>query len=478
MPINQSEIDRLYAEAQKIGSQIPDIQTQVDTLTSAKAAGMAMTPQTSSEQAQQYITSQNIQPVNETDFKPPAETPVYNVAGLDTTTNPDLTPSLTKTPEETQAQSMTEQLIELNKSLVGESAYRTEQEGVQGVPALQKTQNELTTQLNTLKNEALAIPQQMQLDATGRGITAGGLRPLETARLRTNAIAALGINSLLTASQGNLALAQDMVDRAVAQKYDPIREQIAAATANLNLILNSPDATIADKNRAQKQLDIQNAKKAALDKQEAEQKEIWNIATSVASNTANFKATAKYATAAVALQAIQKATTKEEALRIAVETGLTGSTASGKSEIIGTAGSGYYMVTYDNNGKIIKQVPVGSNGGGGGTGTEGSATTLAALAKNYGITRSLSADKGYNFYDKAGQPISIQDINTKYGTSFATLLAGSDNPTDKLKITGLTDTDIYNIEQSINEFGLDETIGGGSGLTPQQADLIKQLYGK
>lgn len=190
----------------------------------------------------------------------------------------DSTPPLTMTPEEEKAQGLSEEVGKLYEGLTGETAFRAEQEKAQGIPELQKTQTDLSARLKALQNEALQIPLQLQQEAEGRGITAGGLRPIETAALRKNAIAALGVGSLLEASRGNLTLAMDLVDRAVSQRFDPIREEIAAKMANLQLILQSPKYSLEQKNRAQKQLDIQNKRDREINKQS----EYFKIAQSMA----------------------------------------------------------------------------------------------------------------------------------------------------------------------------------------------------
>jgi hypothetical protein len=252
------------------------------------------------------VNSDNIKPATETPFESPPENPPPSV-NFDVYTSPPMR----KTPAETDAQSLSDRLRALNDSLVGQSAYRTEQEEIQDIAGLTKTRTDLANQMKILQNEALAIPQQMQLSAEGRGMTAGGLAPLQASKLRENSIKALTISALLEASNNNLATANDLVDRAVKAKYDPIKEEIDAEMANLRLIIESPDYTIADKNRAQAQLDAQNAKKKAVDGQEAEQKEIWDIATTAAKNGAD----------ALTLQKIQQAKTKEEALQVAQESG-------------------------------------------------------------------------------------------------------------------------------------------------------------
>lgn len=229
------------------------------------------TPQPSS------ITSSVLQPTTPISYSTPNPTPVPSVASLDTNYQ---TPQLAATPQEQNATDMSSRIQALNTQMTGKSAYTTDQQNAAGLPTLDKNQQDLTTQLQQLKNEALAIPQQLQLDSTGRGITAAGLAPLQTARLRTNSIAALGISSLLDATNGLISSANQKVQQAVAAKYDPIQEQIDAATKNLNLVMNSPDYTLAEKNRAQTQLDAQKQKadQLAKNKQDAATIQSWAAA--------------------------------------------------------------------------------------------------------------------------------------------------------------------------------------------------------
>lgn len=187
-------------------------------------------------------------------------------------------------PEEQKAQSYYDKLISLNEQAIGESAYRTEQENLGGIEEMRKTQKDLEAQLKGLINESKAIPLQIQNEFAGRGATAGGVAPIETGRLRENAIKSLNVSSLLEASRGNLSNALDLVDRAVAQKYDPIKEKIAVASANLELILKSPAYTNAQKKRAQEQLDIQAKKDRDIKREEEAYKTVQAMAAAAVSN--------------------------------------------------------------------------------------------------------------------------------------------------------------------------------------------------
>ena len=267
-----------------------------------------------STQASTPITSASLTPPPPIPYQSPDAPPAYPVATLGSPT-PGVDPAtgqMTLTPTEQQGQDYTTKLIDLNNQLTGQSAYRAEQENAAGLTDLKKTQSDLTAQLNALKNEAMAIPLQAQNQAEGRGVTAGGLRPIEAAATRNNAIQALTINSLLEATNGNISTALMMVDRAVAQKYDPIKEQIEVAQRNLELIMNSPQASIEDKNRAMAQKAIQDAKADQLAQEQENWKNIQKIAVDAAAGGAD----------ALTLNKIQNAKSPTEAASLAAAAGI------------------------------------------------------------------------------------------------------------------------------------------------------------
>ena len=113
----------------------------------------------------------------------------------------------------------------------------------------------------------------------------------------------------MEASRGNITTALDLIDRQVATKFDPIREEINAVRANLNLILESPEFSLAEKNRAQKQLEIQNQRDREREAEEENFKAIQKIAIDAAAQGAD----------AIVLRQIQAQTDPIEAQRLATE---------------------------------------------------------------------------------------------------------------------------------------------------------------
>ncbi len=322
--------------------------------------------------------------------------------------SPELTPSpyvdsqgnALPTPGETEISKRLKEIQDLNNQDVGQSAYRTQQEAAQNIPGLQKTQTELQARLTTLANEEKAIPLQLQQESIGRGRTAGGLAPIQTAALRNNAIQSLSVGSLLEASRGNLTLAQDLVDRAVKAKFDPIEEQIRVKTANLNLLLKDPTLTLEEKNRAEAQLAIQEQAKAKVEAAKVEETAIKKIATDAAANLQSFTPTTQYPTIAVALDAIGKAKTQVEAATIAATVGLTHAVSKTASiqEYEYAKANGYTgtYTQYQNEDANRKAVASGTTPSGGYKFTSTQANTGAANA-------------GVSAADFAGLPGEVQN---------------------------------------------------------------------
>ena len=255
------------------------------------------------------ITSESLADVEPIDFKEAEPTPPFPVADLETE-------PLQLTRQEQKAQSKSDELQALTRELVGESAFRAGEEERVGLSGLERTQTDLTSQLKAVQAEAKAIPLQVEQEFTGRA-SVGVMGGKSRARLRENAIQALSVSSLLEASRGNIGLAHQQVDRAVAQKYDPIREQIAVTQRNLGIIMQSPEYSLQDRNRAQAQLDQQNIKLERLAEEEANDKEIKNMAVTAAQAGMDSSV----------LKQIQDARSPEEALRIATEAGVFQTTA-------------------------------------------------------------------------------------------------------------------------------------------------------
>jgi len=243
--------------------------------------------------------------------EPEADFETFEESQPDDTTKLEVSEPVELTETGQEAQGFSEQIMSARERLLGESAFTAEQEEEAGLIELRKTQTDLTARMKALQNEALAIPMQLQEESIGRGRTRGGLAPLQTSRLRANAIQTLTTASQLEASRGNIATAQTLVDRAVAQKFDPIRERLAVSIANLETLRDSPLFTAEEKALADKQLKIQQAEEDKVAEEEAVYKAIQAVGIEAA----------KFGVDAVTLNKIQQAETELEATQIAQAAG-------------------------------------------------------------------------------------------------------------------------------------------------------------
>lgn len=268
------------------------------------------------------ITSNSLTPTTPTNYTNPNASYYSPASSVDASVQNTATQPA---PIESEISSLIKSINDLNSENTGKTAFTQEQEQTQGLQAAKDVQNSLSKRILALQANEKAIPLQLQEQATGRGITTGGLAPIQTGALRENAINATILGAQLDAAKFDVASAQDKVNAAVTAKFGPKEEEIKAKLANLELKLKDPNLTIAEKNRA-------NAQALLLKEQEqkdAQKKEDYNNAQKNSieahANINNFKPTTNYPDVQTALKAIEDAAKKGDintVLKITSETGL------------------------------------------------------------------------------------------------------------------------------------------------------------
>lgn len=157
------------------------------------------------------------------------------------------------TPAETQQTGYLQKIASLVGLGKSQDDLTTTAETNAGVPALTKTVNDLTTQLEGLNNQATdlqnkagLIPVQTDQNFAGSGATTGGVAPISAAATRENAIQqsaiasqALTLKSALYGAQGNLSLAKDAADKAATAQYEDQQQQIDYQKALLDALAPS-----------------------------------------------------------------------------------------------------------------------------------------------------------------------------------------------------------------------------------------------
>ena len=256
------------------------------------------------------ITSDTLQgsesPIDITPFETPS---IPEIEGLPTISE-QFQATLAPVQEAQKEKSELEKRIEKSEGILATKPTRTaELEKERGIEAKRVQVTDLENQLRTIIAQQKAIPLQLQEEARGRGITVGGLRPLETARLRTNAIRALGVSATLQAAQNNMATALDLIDRSIELEFGQQEAELARRREQLSFVRE--DLSAAEKKRAV-------ALDRALDREEQEIEEQKRVRTQVQ----NMAIQAAQAGAdAQTIRAIQNARTIEDATLIANESG-------------------------------------------------------------------------------------------------------------------------------------------------------------
>lgn len=185
----------------------------------------------------------------------------------------DLTAQAQSTsPSETTNQTLMQKILGSVQKLGGKQQAQAQAETTAGIPQFQTQLTDINAQLQGLQKEALAIPLQLQQDVQGRGVTAGGLAPIQTGQLRQNAIRSLGLSSIAQTLQGNIANAQAQADRAVQMEFAPVEAELKYLQTAYEMnkdILNRED---------KKKADALNIQLRLIDEAKQEKKSISDIA--------------------------------------------------------------------------------------------------------------------------------------------------------------------------------------------------------
>ena len=227
----------------------------------------------------QIITSDMLG--NTTPFNPvmPDFTPPSDISGLQPA-------EIKMTPQEEKQTSFEKRMADIQLSLAGKPAFEAEKRTEFGVAAAEQAYDDLNTQLRDLQRQQQLVPLTIQTQSEGRGRTEGGVEPLEIGKRRALAYDALTTSSLIDAAQGRLASAERKVIEAVNQKFAPQEAEYNALLKNLALIKNSPETTVQEMNRANKQEAIIKARQEATAKAKEQAKNILDWANKAAENMA------------------------------------------------------------------------------------------------------------------------------------------------------------------------------------------------
>lgn len=173
----------------------------------------------------------------------------------------------------------------LQSLLGGKGADTTKIYEEQGVNKVYNQLADLNAQATGLKNEALAIPIQIQNEFKGTGATDAGVAPIETSRLRDNALKALSLGQQAAIATAQYDKAKNYADQLVNAKYDQIQADITAKLTNLQALKDFDLTPAQEKARLAREEKL-NAEKVANEDKRINEKAISDLIIQASSQNA------------------------------------------------------------------------------------------------------------------------------------------------------------------------------------------------
>lgn len=180
-----------------------------------------------------------------------------------------------KTPEETQQNTFQQDILKSLETLGTEKTRRAEEEAKAGLPEQRTEIKNILAQMKGLQIEATNIPLEIQKEFEGRGVTGGGIAPIEAGRVRENAIKsnqlAIRGNLLL----GNIQGAEENITNALEAEFGP--EKAKLETLKQLYEFNKDDLARVDKKRADMLNIVLNERERILNEKREEKKFGYDI---------------------------------------------------------------------------------------------------------------------------------------------------------------------------------------------------------
>lgn len=218
---------------------------------------------------------------------PVAPQDTTNYAGVITSipTFQEIQSQITQTnPAEQTADDLMQRILGTSQKLGGKTEAQLRAEETAGLPQFQTQLRDVTSQISGLQREAMAIPLQIQQESQGRGVTAGGIAPIQTGRLRENAIKSLTLSTIAETLQGNIANAQATADRAIQLEFAPIEAELN--TLKTAYEMNKDILSRVDKKRAEQLNFTLQERERVLTNQKEDRKTVLGFIAEAAKNGA------------------------------------------------------------------------------------------------------------------------------------------------------------------------------------------------
>lgn len=298
-----------------------------------------------------------------------------------------------------KGKSESDAIANLQSLLGGKVADTNKIYNEKGVTDLYNQLSDLNAQATGLKNEATAIPIQIQNEFKGTGATDAGVAPITSSRLRDNALKALSLGQQASIASAQYDKAKNYADQIIDAKYSQIEADIKSKLTNLSA-LKDFELTPAQEKLRLAQEQKTKAEQAQLDVKKELEKNINSLLIEAQKNNASPDVINKIKNSTSFADAIANAGT---------------SLSSPDNEIVKLGDNQAYLID-KKTGKVIKSFNAGSGtGSGGGTGGTvgiGPDGTITGISKN--------AQAYIDMFNNG--TMSLEDIYSKIGASKAGLV--------------------------------------------------------
>lgn len=227
--------------------------------------------------------------------------PVPDTTDIDKLISSFDTPSAEQKTAEENKTSLIQSIKDLLTKQGTESARKAELETAAGIPDLNKTLNELVNNIRQNNAGAFAATQQQEDRLAPTFAIQGSQAQIE----RQRAVKNYGLAAAAEAVQGNIALANSNIERALDAEFGPLESQLEFQKFLYDT--NRDELERADRKQADKLAAANAERSRILEEQKANKASIYGIATTIA----------KYGVDASVVQRVLAAETAEDALTLA-----------------------------------------------------------------------------------------------------------------------------------------------------------------
>ena len=249
-------------------------QTEEQRRAAFQAAGLSADQQAAVVAGVPSISSGALEPTPSLRLPPPPQ-PADFTPAIETNLVTLLSAFNAPSPEEGLQSDLQGRLLSSLEKLGTQTQRKRQLETEAGLPGQRQELQTVVNQIQALAKERALIPTALQQESEGRGRTVGGVQPIETGRLRENAIKALSLSAIGQTLQGNISLAEANIQQALDAEFEP--ERVKLQLLQQAYEFNKDALERVDKKRSATLNVLLEERARALELQQAQRKSTYEI---------------------------------------------------------------------------------------------------------------------------------------------------------------------------------------------------------